>query len=164
MLKVDVVPESKHFRMVNGCLIETASKTLVMAFENFVIPDDGSVTAIGNMAFACVSCPKTLIIPDAIESIGINAFLDCTGLEQFVIGRGVKEVGHDAFWTGGDFSVFYMGSAEDWKKLEELTDGFFMNELLASSPRYYYSETAPTEEGNFWHYVDGKPTPWEKVI
>ena len=164
MIKVDVVPESKNFHMVNGCLIETASKTLVMAFENFAIPDDGSVTAIGNMAFACVSCPKTLIIPDAIESIGINAFLDCTGLEQFVIGRGVKEIGHDAFWTSGDFSVFYMGSAEDWKELEELTDGFFMNELLASSPRYYYSETTPTEEGNYWHYVDGKPTPWPVLL
>lgn len=25
---------------------------------------------------------------------------------------------------------------------------------------YYYSETFPTTEGNFWHYIDGEPTVW----
>jgi hypothetical protein len=54
-----------------------------------------------------------------------------------------------------------MGSAEEWKALEELTNGFCSNEPLALSPRYSYSETAPTDEGNFWHYVDGKPTLWQ---
>ena len=164
MIKVDVVPESKHFYMVNGCLIETASKTLIMAFENAVIPDDGSVTAIGNMAFACLNCPKTLIIPDTVSSIGINAFIDCTGLDQFVFGGGVKEIGHDAFWTSGDFSVFYMGSVAQWVELEEATNGFYMNEPLAICPLYFYSETAPTEEGNYWHYVDGIPTPWPRIL
>jgi hypothetical protein len=32
---------------------------------------------------------------------------------------------------------------------------------LENAPRYYYSETEPTEPGNYWHYVDGVPTPWE---
>ena len=27
--------------------------------------------------------------------------------------------------------------------------------------RYYYSETAPTDSGNYWHYVNGVPTIWE---
>ena len=27
-------------------------------------------------------------------------------------------------------------------------------------PLYYLSETEPTEEGNFWHYVDGQPVIW----
>jgi hypothetical protein len=25
---------------------------------------------------------------------------------------------------------------------------------------YYYSETEPSEPGNYWHYVDGEATPW----
>ena len=35
-----------------------------------------------------------------------------------------------------------------------------------SSNLYYihffqYSETEPTEDGNYWHYVDGIPVIWE---
>ena len=35
------------------------------------------------------------------------------------------------------------------------------NPKFGDATNYFYSETAPTEEGNFWHYVDGKPTPWK---
>jgi hypothetical protein len=31
---------------------------------------------------------------------------------------------------------------------------------LASATRYYYSETQPTESGNFWRFIDGEPTVW----
>ena len=32
---------------------------------------------------------------------------------------------------------------------------------LTSATRYYYSETEPTEEGNFWHYdQNGKIAVW----
>jgi len=27
-------------------------------------------------------------------------------------------------------------------------------------PVYWYRETQPTEEGNYWHYVDGVATKW----
>lgn len=30
-----------------------------------------------------------------------------------------------------------------------------------SATVYYYSETKPTTEGNFWHYVNGEPAVWE---
>ncbi len=36
----------------------------------------------------------------------------------------------------------------------------YSNSNLTSATRYYYSETTPTEAGNYWHYVDGVPTPW----
>jgi hypothetical protein len=31
-----------------------------------------------------------------------------------------------------------------------------------NATRYYYSETEPTEEGNFWHWVDGEVVVWGK--
>ncbi len=34
------------------------------------------------------------------------------------------------------------------------------NNKLLNATRYYYSATAPTTSGNYWHYVNGKPTPW----
>ena len=50
-------------------------------------------------------------------------------------------------------SAFYTGTADDWSKI--YIDPFFKPSTL-----YYYSETVPTTEGNFWHYVDGVPTEW----
>ena len=35
------------------------------------------------------------------------------------------------------------------------------NSVLLSKTIYFYSEEQPTEPGNYWHYVDGIPTPWE---
>lgn len=34
------------------------------------------------------------------------------------------------------------------------------NNVLNAATKYFYSESEPTEEGNFWHYVDGEPTIW----
>ena len=35
------------------------------------------------------------------------------------------------------------------------------NDEIKNATIYFYSETAPTEPGNYWRYVDGVPTPWE---
>jgi len=32
--------------------------------------------------------------------------------------------------------------------------------VLDSVDIYYYSDKNPTTEGNYWHYVNNKPTPW----
>jgi hypothetical protein len=31
---------------------------------------------------------------------------------------------------------------------------------FGSATVYYYVEQQPAESGNYWHYVDGVPTPW----
>ena len=33
--------------------------------------------------------------------------------------------------------------------------------IEATKPRYMYSETAPTRDGNYWHYVNGRRVIWE---
>ena len=42
-------------------------------------------------------------------------------------------------------------------------DGYFEIEgwCLWIGDIYLYSETAPSKEGNYWHYVDGNITIWE---
>ena len=50
-----------------------------------------------------------------------------------------------------------MGTAGDWDAIEILND----NEDLINATRYYYSETAPTEAGNYWHYdANGEIEVW----
>jgi hypothetical protein len=50
-----------------------------------------------------------------------------------------------------------MGTEEDWNKID-IDENYNLYFICAT--RYFYSETQPIESGNYWHYVDGVPTPW----
>ena len=147
-----------------------------------VIPD--SVTTIGDWAFAYCRNLTSVVIPDSVTTIGEHAFYNCDNLTSVAIGDGVTIIGDDAFnhcsgltsvvipdsvTTIGDdafnhcsvlTSVYYKGSSEDWDKIS--VDSY--NTYLTSATRYYYSETKPTTEGDYWHFVDDVPTVWEKVL
>ena len=163
--RIEVSPENPKYHAQGNCLIETATKTLIKGCKTSVIPADGSVTVIFNWAFVDVWTMPHMIIPDAVEEIGGNAFCGCTGLEWLVIGSGVKHIGHDILINANaSVVIYYMKSAEDWENIAIVGynhPGLGDNIELENAPRYYYSEEEPTEEGNFWHYVDGVPTPWE---
>ena len=72
---------------------------------------------------------------EPVTSIGSSAFEDCDNLR----------------------SVYYQGTAEDWAKI-----GIDSNNIaLFFATRYYYSETQPTTEGNYWHYDEnGEIVVW----
>ena len=106
-----------------------------------MIPTDGSVTSIGNYAFYDCDSLTSVVIPDSVTSIGNYAFYNCSSLTD----------------------VYYTGSEAEWQviDIDHVYDG---NSCLTNAARYYYSETAPTTEGNFWHYVDGVPTVWPEYV
>ncbi len=139
-----------------------------------------SVTSIGNWAFLQCYNLATITIPDSVEFIGENAFGDCDSLTSVVIGNGVTLIDKDAFSSCNnltsvvisssvtiigdrafeschDLNVYYTGNESDWNTISIGYD----NSALTIAPRYYYSETQPIEEGNFWHWVDGESTVWE---
>ena len=72
------------YHSAGNCLIETQSKTLLLGCKNSIIPDDGSVTSIGSMAFKGHSGLESIVIPESVISIGSNAFSDCTALKSVV--------------------------------------------------------------------------------
>ena len=54
-------------------------------------------------------------------------------------------------------SVYYEGTAEEWAEISIASENY----NLTNATRYYYSESQPTEEGNYWHYDEnGKPVAW----
>lgn len=55
-------------------------------------------------------------------------------------------------------NVYYTGTAEEWNSIT--IEG--NNNILKEDAIYYYSEEAPTVEGNYWHYdTDGiTPVKW----
>lgn len=80
-----------------NCLIETASKTLILGCKNSVIPADGSVTSIGNSAFDGCSSLLSVTIPKGITSINKYAFHGCLKLNRVIISDGVISIGYGAF-------------------------------------------------------------------
>ena len=125
------------------------------SLTSIVIPE--SVTRIGYYAFYNCSSLKSVTIGNSVTSIGYYAFYNCSSLKSVTIGNSVTSIGRSAFYNCSSLTeVYYGGTLEDWNKINIFSD----NSSLTSATRYYYSETQPTEQGNYWHYVDGVPTIW----
>lgn len=59
-------------------------------------------------------------------------------------------------------SVFYEGTKEEYQSiLRKNYDTSSSSNSVLNATIYYYSETKPEIEGNYWHYVDDKPVIWE---
>ncbi len=135
------------------------------------------VQSIADFAFAGCSGLTKLVIPDRVQTIGMSAFQTCSGLTSVVFGensqlatlsseafmgcyklssvvipQGVR-LSSMAFYDCDNLTtVYYLGTLSQWY------EGIYNS--LELKTRYYYSAQEPTEEGDYWHYVDGEPTPW----
>ena len=102
-----------------------------------------------------------VIIPDSVTTIGKSTFFNCTSLTSVTIGNRVTSIGSQAFYYCDALdTIYYKGTADDWKKISISS----YNSALNNATRYYYVEKyeeVPKDGGNYWHYVDGKPTPWQ---
>ena len=135
LISIMVGRENTAYHSYENCLIETETKFLIAGCANSVIPTDGSVTSIGTSAFSgCISL-TSITIPDSVTSISDSAFYGCSSLT----------------------SVYYCGMESDWEGISIKLG----NAHLTDATRYYYSETEPMEEGNYWHYNEnGNPVAW----
>ena len=104
--------------------------------------------AFQNQAITSVS------IPDSVTYIDGYAFYNCTNLTSIVIGGSVTKIGNNAFYNCNKLTnVYYKGTEDEW----DLHDT-----NLSKATRYYYSETKPTAEGNYWYYNEnGEIAVWE---
>ena len=81
LTSIKIEGEGGAYIAKDGCLINVEAKTLVAAVGNAIVPLDGSVTAIGDYAFAGNTSVTAIAIPkDA--TIGNSAFSGCTSLAK----------------------------------------------------------------------------------
>ena len=113
---ITVLEGNTAYESVNNCLIDTESDTLVAGCKNSVIPDDGSVTSIGEYAFyGCIGL-VSVAIPDSVTSIGEKAFGNCEGLTSASIGSGFVTMGYSAFTGCTSLTgVTFNGTMARWK-------------------------------------------------
>ena len=107
------------YHSAGDCLIETATKKLVLGGDNSVIPDDGSVTSIGFDAFCMREAVKTLNLPNSITTIGARAF-NGIGIEELRLPQSVKCIGALAFMNCMGLKRVVLPS-----NIEEIGDGAF---------------------------------------
>lgn len=90
------------YKVINGCLVDIKTKTLVLGVDYAAIPDDGSVERIAPYAFNMRSV-STLTIPSVIKEIGYMAFasLNCNNMSgeklHIEIPIGVEKIAERAF-------------------------------------------------------------------
>ena len=97
------------YHSAGNCLIETATKTLILGCKASIIPDDGSVTNISNSAFSdCVGL-TSITIPDSVTNIG-TAFSGCRDLVNVVIGNGITVIGSHAFGSCNSLTNITIGN------------------------------------------------------
>lgn len=116
-----------------------------------------NVTSIGNYAFnECTSL--TSITMSKIETIDEYAFYNCDTLTTLFVSNTLKKIGDYAFNGCNIQYVYYLGTSSEWSNIEKgLSTG-----ILTNGDVYYYSETTPTDDKQYWHYaVDGvTPIIW----
>jgi hypothetical protein len=131
-----------------------------------------SVTTIGSSAFTSCNKLTSVYISDIEAWCNISfandfsnplyyakdLYLNNILVTEVVISDTVTEIKDYAFDRCDRLTiVYYKGTAEDWA---EINIGL-NNYRLTKAVRYYYSETAPTEEGNYWYYDEnGEIVVW----
>lgn len=139
--------------------ITTIGEFQFLGFNNItsiILPE--GIKSIKKSAFNRCSNLESIIIPDTVTSIGEYAFSKCESLISIVFPNTLSTIEYYTFYGCESLTeVYYFGSSAEW---ESMFIGVYGNETLFNITTYYYSETEPTEEGNYWHYVDGVLTKW----
>ncbi|MCR5350771.1 MAG: leucine-rich repeat domain-containing protein, partial [Acholeplasmatales bacterium] len=84
------------------------------------------------------------------EYIQSGAFSGFTNLEYIIFNSSVTGIGDNAFNNvPTTCKILFNGTEEQFNLI-------INKELCSEMTIYYYSDTTPTETGNYWHIVDGK--------
>lgn len=118
LTSIIVVEGNSKYHSVGNCLIETATKTLILGCKTSAIPTDGSVTSIGYEAFRGCTGLTSITIPDSVTSIGDWAFTSCSGLTSVTIPDSVTSIGNSAFYDCYSLdTINFEGTKEQWNAI-----------------------------------------------
>ena len=136
---VTMASENGKYTVKENCLIEQASKTLVLALKSGTLPTDGSVAAIGDYAMLNYTVSGALTLPESVIAIHSNAFYGLKALTSVTLPQGLLYVGSQAFASTGLTSVTVPAAAKldfgAFARCEALTEA-----TVPALPAYVFSE------------------------
>ena len=157
---VESLPGKLSYRWINFETEGELASIGTYTGTDVIIPDRNiglPITSIGYNVFKDYTALNSVTIKNGISNIGTAAFSGCTGLTSIIIPTSITNISDNAFSGCTALArVYYRGTEIEWRNIEIDST----NKKLKSSQRYYFSEYQPLEEGSYWHYVDGVPTPW----
>ena len=184
LASIDVDENNQYFKSIDGNLYSKNGKTLIQYAKGkkdttFEVPD--SVTYINDYAFSGCTSLTSVVISDSVKTISKSAFYGCINLTNVIIGDGVTTIGKQAFydcerltsvviggsvtsiddlafasWCNSLENIYYNGTEAEWDRISISSNNDYLNNVTL----YYYSESEPNEDGNFWHWVDGEVVVW----
>ena len=110
--EIVISPENPHLVFRDGCVIDTAAKTLILGIRGAVIPGDGSVERIGYSAFSGSRGISSLIIPEGIKEICSFAFEGCD-VERIALPTSIEKLGTSALRDCKYLKSFDLGGYSD---------------------------------------------------
>lgn len=139
-------------------LIENQDSVTVYAskdVKSVIIPREFNgkpITVINSWALAGSIKLESVVIPDTITTINSNAFGGCMSLESVIVPKSVVQMGVAVFAGCEKINIYCEAESlpEKWNALWNTWE----------RPVYWYSESKPKTDGNYWRYVNGKPEKW----
>ena len=116
-----------------------------------------SLLDIGDYVFCSLFNLEFLNLSSNITVIKPHLFIDCHALTSLVLPKSLQLIHKAAFQDCYYLSdIYYEGTKEEYDSITMQS----MNEYFDRATINYYSETEPSETGNYWHYVDNEPVNW----
>lgn len=153
--KITVDNENAYFSTQNDILYNKGKTKLVAAPKmvggDVIIP--GELNVVENYSYGYLANVNSFILSEGITQIKDEAFAYSTAISYVIFPKTLTNIGTNIFTMCQALStIYYRGTQSDWNKIRKDTS--------LTVPVYYYSETEPTAEGNYWHELDGEPVEW----
>ncbi len=121
-----------------NCLTEKSSGTLIRGCETSVIPQDGSVTAIGDYAFNGCTGLTSIDIPEGVTDLKWGAFEGCVNLTRITVPKSMIYIDDSTFKDCGKLTIYGVEGSYSQTYAEENGIPFVGRPALIEDPKWQY--------------------------
>ena len=116
---ITVSPENQYYTEKGNCLIRIKDKVLLCGFADSIIPDDGSVEIIGELAFYNRSGVVSVVVPEGVIEIRSSAFSTIEELTSVSLPSTINIL-YGAFRNHPALTEFkFAGTVEQWMDISK---------------------------------------------